>query len=618
MASPALALGAPVGALFAALGRQKLQQANLAAQQQQLAAQQAVRDAQVREADAGTALKNNRLSGLDAIYGSLTAGGVPPDRAAIMAAAIQANGGANFNTTGQGLGRLFTLGGIGDAAANNTAAGIDNTKVGGGVAFNPTALPTDQQIVPLPAAPGQSAVKYTAMGENLNGLPTYLGSDGKIYQPQNGALGPVSGALPAETQAYVPKVFSALGANPAFDKNGQPTPQLLDAVQQVESGGNPQAVSPKGAQGPYQLMPATAASVGVTNPFDPAQARQGAGKYLAQLYQQFGGDAQKAVAAYNAGPGAVANSGWAKAGARDYQGESAAALMGDPTKSGADYIASIPQGNQELVQGVLDGSVNLPSGTALKSPLWQSVLASVRHADPTWNQGTYQQRVNARKAFTVGKQGDMVRQLQTISQHASQYADDAAALGNGNVTPWNAAKNKVSSMLGDTGPGNLDTDALALSEETSKFLTGGVPAVSTINEWKSQLDSNASHAQQVARMTRILGIVSGQLGSLVQQYRNAVGPLGQPLGIVSPEAAQAFRDITHAAEGMGVKVPAHLAALQTEFAVPTPGGAQAAAPSASVPLPAAPVPTTFAVNPRTGERVQWNGTAWVPAGGGNG
>jgi soluble lytic murein transglycosylase-like protein len=52
-------------------------------------------------------------------------------------------------------------------------------------------------------------------------------------------------------------------------------------------------------------MPATAAGLGVTNPLDPAQAIEGGARYLRQQLDHFGGDASKALAAYNAGPGAV-------------------------------------------------------------------------------------------------------------------------------------------------------------------------------------------------------------------------------------------------------------------------------------------------------------------------
>lgn len=80
---------------------------------------------------------------------------------------------------------------------------------------------------------------------------------------------------------------------------------LLAAVVHVESGGNPQAVSPAGAQGLTQLIPATAQRFGVNDPFDPVQSLDGAARYLRGLLGQFGGDVSKALAAYNAGEGNV-------------------------------------------------------------------------------------------------------------------------------------------------------------------------------------------------------------------------------------------------------------------------------------------------------------------------
>lgn len=83
-------------------------------------------------------------------------------------------------------------------------------------------------------------------------------------------------------------------------------PALVRAVMRNESGFNPDAVSPKGAQGLMQLMPGTAALMGVRDPFDPEQNIAGGIGYLRRCLDRFGFNVPLAVAAYNAGPEAVA------------------------------------------------------------------------------------------------------------------------------------------------------------------------------------------------------------------------------------------------------------------------------------------------------------------------
>jgi len=82
-------------------------------------------------------------------------------------------------------------------------------------------------------------------------------------------------------------------------------PQLVHSVIQVESNYNPRAVSPKGALGMMQLMPATARRFGVANVFDPIENIEGGARYLKYLLDLYGGDYRLALAAYNAGEGAV-------------------------------------------------------------------------------------------------------------------------------------------------------------------------------------------------------------------------------------------------------------------------------------------------------------------------
>ncbi|MEB3204717.1 MAG: transglycosylase SLT domain-containing protein [Candidatus Sericytochromatia bacterium] len=82
-------------------------------------------------------------------------------------------------------------------------------------------------------------------------------------------------------------------------------PHLLASQMQQESNGRPHLVSPAGAKGLMQLMPATARAMGVKDPFDPVQSLRGGARYLREQIQTFNGDTKLALAAYNAGPGNV-------------------------------------------------------------------------------------------------------------------------------------------------------------------------------------------------------------------------------------------------------------------------------------------------------------------------
>ncbi|MBV8638439.1 MAG: lytic transglycosylase domain-containing protein [Candidatus Eremiobacteraeota bacterium] len=116
------------------------------------------------------------------------------------------------------------------------------------------------------------------------------------------ASGAAVGAINAPSMVPPAQIDQLVNAN-ASQWNVDPA--LVKAIIANESGFNANATSNVGAQGLMQLMPGTASGLGVTNAYDPAQNVYGGTRYIKGLLDRFNGDVRKAVAAYNAGPGAV-------------------------------------------------------------------------------------------------------------------------------------------------------------------------------------------------------------------------------------------------------------------------------------------------------------------------
>jgi soluble lytic murein transglycosylase-like protein len=136
-------------------------------------------------------------------------------------------------------------------------------------------------------------------------------------------------------------------------------PTLVKAVALVESGFNARARSSKGAQGLMQLMPQTAAQYGVTNLHDPYQNLTAGAKHLRELLDRYEGDVTLALAAYNAGSGAVARYGGVPAYAetRDYVKKVQSKMGRTPRKSEGRVVSNKSAKIQMRVEP--DGSVTL-------------------------------------------------------------------------------------------------------------------------------------------------------------------------------------------------------------------------------------------------------------------
>jgi len=132
-------------------------------------------------------------------------------------------------------------------------------------------------------------------------------------------------------------------------------PDLIKAVAYAESAFKPDAVSPKGAVGLMQLMPATAAMYGVTNLTDPDQNLKAGAQHLRTLMDEFNGDLTLVLAAYNAGSGAVRRSGGVPAyrETRNYV-RKVRERLGEPVSRRAAAMPVAPAANSSRIRRITD------------------------------------------------------------------------------------------------------------------------------------------------------------------------------------------------------------------------------------------------------------------------
>jgi soluble lytic murein transglycosylase-like protein len=203
----------------------------------------------------------------------------------------------------------------------------------------PTATPTTSFAAQLASAQSSTAATAT---------PTTLGGGGAT-----------------QYDAQITAAATKYGIDPA----------LLKGLIRQESNFDASARSGAGAQGLTQLMPGTASSLGV-DPSDPAQAIDGGAKYLKQQLDRFGGDVSKALAAYNAGPGAVAKYGGVPPYAEtqnyvqkvlgyaaEYEGTAASPVTTQATS--AVPVTTTPVSPADLLAGSDDGTSDSSTSGAL-------------------------------------------------------------------------------------------------------------------------------------------------------------------------------------------------------------------------------------------------------------
>lgn len=212
--------------------------------------------------------------------------------------------------------------------------------------------------------------------------------------------------------------------------------------------------------------------------------------------------------------------------------------LGDTSKTGAAYLATLPPDVAGRVKAMVEGRQPPPGSLAMSRPYWQNMMAAANAYDPTFDATNWSGRVASVKDFSAGKSAEMVRSANQTLHHVNALLDSADDLHNGNYPSLNWVGNKFNEATGGGEPGAFRTNAHAVAEEMSKVFKGANMSDAEIHAWEENLSPNMSPAQQRAQIKKLSELLHGSLdaleekrvGGMGQMAADKAGPLIKPEG----------------------------------------------------------------------------------------
>lgn len=220
--------------------------------------------------------------------------------------------------------------------------------------------------------------------------------------------------------------------------------------------------------------------------------------------------------------------------------------------NGPDMLKAIPGPLANQVKALAEGRLAFPSGFALKTPYWQSMLTLVGQYDPSFDAINYQKRSQTANAFSKGVQGNAVRAVNQTLTHMGTLDSAINALDNvSSLGVLNRPVNSVINYAGEKGnsptQGNFKQTVQAVASELRKvFSSGGVGNLQELKQWEDTMPLNASKDQQQAYLKNATKLLQGAMGALDNQYRAGLGPKASINDLITPEARAVLNKLTGA------------------------------------------------------------------------
>lgn len=223
--------------------------------------------------------------------------------------------------------------------------------------------------------------------------------------------------------------------------------------------------------------------------------------------------------------------------------------------TGADYAKRLPSEVAAQANALLAGRMAFPSGAALKSPYWQTMLQHVAHIDPNFDAVNYNARASTRRDYVSGKSAQNIRALNTAIGHLgqlnSQISGTASHGGLPGATIVNQIENALSRSAGSPGVTKYEQTAGAVASELTQVFRGSGGAEADIQREIEHLSPNASYAQKKASVQNIASLLKSRLDALGDQYTQGMGTTAEPLHLLNSHADTAYQALSKIDPNLG-------------------------------------------------------------------